>query len=64
MALGSMGGDAQPQIHVQILSAMLDLGINVQQAITAPRWRGGRVRVNSPGKGNGQEIGGQRYARF
>jgi len=58
MALGSMGGDAQPQIHVQILSAMIDFGLNVQQAITAPRWRSGRVRITPPGQG--QEVGGQR----
>src|SRR6266700_1071677 len=58
IALGSMGGDAQPQIHVQILSAIIDFGLNVQQAITAPRWRSGRVRVASPHKG--QEVSGQR----
>lgn len=42
MALGSMGGDTQPQIHVQLLSTMLDFGKNVQQAISAPRWRSAR----------------------
>ncbi len=42
IALGSMGGDTQPQIHVQLLSAMLDFGKNVQQAISAPRWRSAR----------------------
>lgn len=54
MALGSMGGDAQPQIHVQLLTAMLDFGMNAQQAIAAPRWRSGLVRVN-PVRGR-QEI--------
>jgi len=58
LALGSMGGDAQPQIHVQVLSAIIDFGLNVQQAISAPRWRSGRVRVASPHKG--QEVSGQR----
>ena len=38
MAMGSMGGDAQPQIHVQLLSAMIDLKLKVQQVISAPRW--------------------------
>ncbi|HZT98666.1 MAG TPA: gamma-glutamyltransferase [Ktedonobacteraceae bacterium] len=57
MALGSMGGDAQPQIHVQLLSAMLDFGLNPQQAISAPRWRSGRFLLESPGKE--QELGGQ-----
>jgi gamma-glutamyltranspeptidase len=47
IALGSMGGDAQPQIHVQLLSAMIDFGRNVQQAISAPRWRSGRFQVLS-----------------
>jgi len=45
IALGSMGGDAQPQIHVQLLTAMLDFGLNVQQAISAPRWRSGRFQI-------------------
>ncbi|HYT33425.1 MAG TPA: gamma-glutamyltransferase [Ktedonobacteraceae bacterium] len=57
IALGSMGGDAQPQIHVQVLSAIIDFGLNVQQAISAPRWRSGRVRVAPPQKG--REIHGQ-----
>ena len=45
MALGTMGGDAQPQIHAQLLTAMLDFGLNPQQAISAPRWRSGRMRL-------------------
>jgi gamma-glutamyltranspeptidase len=45
ITLGSMGGDAQPQIHVQLLTAMLDFGLNAQQAISAPRWRSGRFQV-------------------
>lgn len=45
MAIGSMGGDAQPQIHVQLLTAMLDFGLNAQQAIAAPRWNSGRMHV-------------------
>jgi gamma-glutamyltranspeptidase len=49
IAMGSMGGDAQPQIHVQLLSAMIDFGMNAQQAITAPRWRSGPMRINPPG---------------
>jgi gamma-glutamyltranspeptidase/glutathione hydrolase len=57
MALGTMGGDAQPQIHVQVLSAMLDFGKNVQQAISAPRWRSARYQVQSAAKE--VELGGQ-----
>lgn len=43
LALGTMGGDAQPQIHVQLLTALLDFGLNPQQAIAAPRWQSGRA---------------------
>jgi gamma-glutamyltranspeptidase len=35
---GSMGGDAQPQIHAQLVSALVDGGVDVRTAITAPRW--------------------------
>ena len=35
---GSMGGDAQPQIHAQLVSAMVDGGVDVQTAVAAPRW--------------------------
>jgi gamma-glutamyltranspeptidase len=59
MAVGTMGGDAQPQIHVQLLSAMLDFGMNVQQAIAAPRWRSGQIRVN-PLSGKQDMMQGQR----
>ena len=59
MAVGSMGGDAQPQIHVQLLSDMLDFGMNAQQAITAPRWRSGPMRIN-PTIGRREMIQGQR----
>ncbi len=59
MAVGTMGGDAQPQIHVQLLSSILDFGFNVQQAIDAPRWRSGRMRIN-PLSGKRDIIPGQR----
>ncbi len=35
---GSMGGDAQPQIHAQMVSAMVDGGVDVRTAVAAPRW--------------------------
>lgn len=35
---GSMGGDAQPQIHAQLVSALVDGGLDIRTAVTAPRW--------------------------
>ncbi len=35
---GSMGGDAQPQIHAQLVSALVDGGVEIRTAISAPRW--------------------------
>jgi gamma-glutamyltranspeptidase/glutathione hydrolase len=33
-----MGGDAQPQIHAQVVSALVDGGVDVASAVAAPRW--------------------------
>jgi gamma-glutamyltranspeptidase/glutathione hydrolase len=38
LVVGSMGGDAQPQIHAQVVSAVLDGGLDVASAVTMPRW--------------------------
>jgi len=35
---GSMGGDAQPQIHAQLASALVDGGLDIRTAVAAPRW--------------------------
>ncbi len=35
---GSMGGDAQPQIHAQVVSSLVDGGIDIASALAAPRW--------------------------
>jgi gamma-glutamyltranspeptidase/glutathione hydrolase len=35
---GSMGGDAQPQVHAQFVSALVDGGLDVRTAVAAPRW--------------------------
>ena len=35
---GSMGGDAQPQIHAQLASALVDGGVDVRTGVSAPRW--------------------------
>ncbi|HEX4329460.1 MAG TPA: gamma-glutamyltransferase [Burkholderiales bacterium] len=41
-AVGCMGADGQPQIHLQAYTAMLDHGYDIQQAVEAPRWLSGR----------------------
>jgi gamma-glutamyltranspeptidase / glutathione hydrolase len=38
MAFGTMGGDGQPQIHTQLLGAMVDAGEDPQAAVDRPRW--------------------------
>ena len=39
MSYGVMGGDIQPQGHAQVLVNLVDRGLNLQQAIDAPRYR-------------------------
>ena len=40
--LGCMGADGQPQIHLQAYSAMIDHGLDIQQALDMPRFLSGR----------------------
>ena len=35
---GAVGGDTQPQTHLQVLTNIIDHGMNVQQAIESPRF--------------------------
>lgn len=38
IVVGAMGGDAQPQIHAQFVSAVVDGGSDIRTAVAAPRW--------------------------
>src|SRR5690606_33951991 len=42
-AVGTMGGEGQPQTTVAMLTRLVDFGYDVQQAIEAPRWLMGRT---------------------
>jgi gamma-glutamyltranspeptidase/glutathione hydrolase len=43
-----MGADSQPQIHVQAYVAMIDFGLDIQQAVEMPRWLSGRFGLGEP----------------
>jgi len=47
MVFGAMGGDGQPQTHVQVYTDVLRYGLNIQAAIEVPRWIHG---VETPGE--------------
>lgn len=40
MTLGTPGGDSQPQSCLQVFTNMIDFGLNVQEAVEAPRFCG------------------------
>ncbi len=42
-AIGSMGGEGQPQTQVALTTRLVDFGYDAQQAIEAPRWLMGRT---------------------
>ena len=46
--LGCMGADGQPQIHMQVYSAMIDHGLDIQQALEMPRFLSGRFAIGEP----------------
>ena len=45
---GCMGADGQPQIHLQAYTAMIDHGLDVQEAVAGPRWLAGRFALGDP----------------
>ncbi len=44
-AVGCMGADGQPQIHLQTYVAMIDFGRDIQEALESPRWLSGRFAL-------------------
>jgi gamma-glutamyltranspeptidase len=38
IAFGTMGGDGQPQTHLQVYTALARFGLNIQAAVEMPRW--------------------------
>jgi gamma-glutamyltranspeptidase/glutathione hydrolase len=45
LVFGTMGGDGQPQIQVQLLHHLYERRMNVQQALDMPRWIVGRHAI-------------------
>jgi gamma-glutamyltranspeptidase len=44
--LGTQGADGQPQILAQLYSDLIDFGLDIQQAIEAPRFLSGRISID------------------
>ncbi|WP_208560942.1 gamma-glutamyltransferase [Marinilactibacillus kalidii] len=47
---GIMGGQMQPQAHLQVISSMVDFHLNPQDALDAPRWHwdeGNKISIES-----------------
>ncbi len=69
MSFGIMGGDMQPQAHMQTLVRMLDHQQNPQAACDAPRWRYNAGTVNAepgfdPATADGLRVLGHQIAPF
>jgi gamma-glutamyltranspeptidase/glutathione hydrolase len=47
-ALATMGGHAQPQTHLQVLTNLLDFGMDPQEAVERPRVVQGQMRPTDP----------------
>ena len=43
MVYGSMGGDGQPQFQAAVFTRAINFGMDLGEAIAAPRWRAGRT---------------------
>ena len=43
IVFGTAGADAQPQVHLQVITKLLHFDYNIQEAIEAPRWVHGAI---------------------
>ncbi|WIG57754.1 MAG: gamma-glutamyltransferase [Ktedonobacterales bacterium] len=48
VVFGCMGGDGQPQTHLQVYTALAKFGLNIQAAIELPRWLDGVAALGTP----------------
>jgi len=48
MGFATMGADGQAQFHLQVLTNVLDYGMNIQEAIERPRFLVGRSTLSEP----------------
>lgn len=46
--IGTQGGDAQAQVHLQLITNLIDYGMDPQEAIEAPRWVAGGGYGSNP----------------
>jgi gamma-glutamyltranspeptidase/glutathione hydrolase len=46
--IGTQGGDAQAQVHLQLITNLVDYGMEPQEAIEAPRWVAGGPDLDRP----------------
>ncbi|CAN5406230.1 gamma-glutamyltransferase [soil metagenome] len=46
--IGTQGGDAQAQVHLQLITNLVDYGMDPQEAIEAPRWVAGGPEPDRP----------------
>lgn len=51
LGFATMGSDGQPQTHLQVLTDILDFGLEIQEAIERPRWLQGRFKLGEPTDG-------------